>query len=314
MNKKVAAIIAGAAIVVLGAVALFGGNTANKTEAKGTESITITDGRGQVEVTKNPETVVTFDYGALDILENMGVEVAGLPKGSLPTYFSQYKDDKYVDLGGLKEPDFEAVSALNPDLIIISGRQEDMYDKFAEIAPTILLDVDGNVYMEDFTRNATALATIFDKEDMAEEKIADIKAQIEEINKVVTEKNSTAGTIMVNEGNISAYGAGSRFAILYNELGFENMDDNEESSTHGVQISFEYLVEKNPEYLFVVDRGASIGQEGTAATVLDNDLVKSTEAYKNDKIVYLDSVSWYTIAGGFDSTQRMLDDISNAIK
>ncbi len=40
------------------------------------------------------------------------------------------KDSKYENLGGLKEPDFEAINALNPELIIISGRQSDMYDKF----------------------------------------------------------------------------------------------------------------------------------------------------------------------------------------
>lgn len=312
MNKKVAAIVAGAAVVVLGAVALFGGSKGNATEAK--ESVvTVIDGRGEVEVPVNPETVVTFDYGALDVLGNMGIEVAGLPKQGLPNYFSQYKDDKYINLGGLKEPDFESVSAADPDLIIISGRQEDMYDKFAEIAPTILLDIDGNKCMEDFARNTTALGTIFDKQNLVDEKLATIQAEIDEINKTVTENNLTAGTIMVNEGNISAYGAESRFGIIYNNLGFLNMDDNKETATHGSQISFEYLVEKNPEYLFVVDRGAATGQEGTAKSVLANELVKATDAYKNDKIIYLDSVSWYTIAGGFDSTQRMIDDIANAI-
>ena len=101
------------------------------------EMVTVTDQNGTVEVKKDPKVIVTFDYGVLDILDSMGIEIAGLPKESLPNRFSsKYSDEKYVDLGGLKEPDFESINALKPDLIIISGRQADMYDKFSEIAPT----------------------------------------------------------------------------------------------------------------------------------------------------------------------------------
>ena len=62
----------------------------------------------------------------------MGVDVVGLPKGSLPEYLSKYKEDKYSDLGGLKEPDFEAINELNPDLIISSPskRTKDTLDFF----------------------------------------------------------------------------------------------------------------------------------------------------------------------------------------
>ena len=46
-----------------------------------------------------------------------------------------------VNVGTLKEPDFEAIKSANPDLIIIGGRQADYYDQFTEIAPTISLSV-----------------------------------------------------------------------------------------------------------------------------------------------------------------------------
>ena len=99
MNKK-AAIIAGVAIVgLLGAFTLGGKDKAQETEVKGTEIVAVQDENGTIEVTKNPERVVTFDYGILDILDNMGVDVVGLPKGSLPEYLSKYKEDKYIIYG-----------------------------------------------------------------------------------------------------------------------------------------------------------------------------------------------------------------------
>lgn len=313
MNKK-AAIIAGVAIVgLLGAFTLGGKNKTQETEVKGTEIVTVQDENGTVEVSKNPETVVSFDYGTLDILDNMGLEVAGLPKGSLPEYLSKYQDEKYVDLGSLKEPDFEAVNELNPDLIIISGRQADMYDKFAEIATTIYLSVDGSEYVTDFSRNLEVLGKIFDKEDFVKENLDNLTAQMDEVKAMVEEKNANALTVMVNEGNISAFSDQSRFGLIYNELGFINKDETIEASSHGQQVTFEYIVEQNPEYLFVIDRGNATGGEGTAKALFDNDLIKSTDAYKNDKIVYLDSAAWYVVAGGLDSTQTMINNVKDGL-
>ena len=244
----------------------------------------------------------------------MGVEVAGLPKGSLPEYLSKYEDEKYSDLGSLKEPDFEAVNALNPDLIIISGRQSDMYDKFAEIATTVYLSVDGSDYVTDFSRNLEVLGKIFDKEDFVKENLADLTAQMDEVKSMVEEKNANALTVMVNEGNISAFSDESRFGLIYNQLGFTNVDETIEASNHGQQVTFEYIVEQNPEYIFVIDRGNATGGESTAKALFDNDLIKSTDAYQNDKIVYLDSSVWYVVAGGLDSTQTMIDNVKEGLK
>ena len=314
MNKKILAIAVSAVIVIAGTVAFWNTRKVESGQDISKEVVVITDGRGEIQVAKDPQRIVTFDYGVLDILDNMGIDVVGLPKSALPSDFSKYKDEKYKNLGDLKTPDFEAVNSVKPDLIIISGRQEDMYDKFSEIAPTILLDIDGEAYMDTFTRNVNALGKIFDKGKIVEEKLKNIEKQIEDINRKVTEKHVTASTIMVNDGALSAFGGQSRFGIIYKELGFDNVDKNMKESTHGQQISFEYLVEKNSDYIFVVDRGAAQGKEGTAKSILDNELVKSTNAYKNNKIVYLNSVAWYTVAGGINSTETMIRDIDQAIK
>ena len=314
MNKK-AAIIAGVAIVgLLGAFTLGGKDKAQETEVKGTEIVAVQDENGTIEVTKNPERVVTFDYGILDILDNMGVDVLGLPKGSLPEYLSKYKEDKYSDLGGLKEPDFEAINELNPDLIIISGRQADMYDKFAEIATTVYLSVDGSDYLNDFSRNLDVLGKIFGKEDFVKENLDNLTKQMDEVKAMAQEKNVNALTTMVSEGNLSVFSDKSRFGLIYNQLGITNKDETIEESNRGQQVTFEYLAEQNPEYIFVVDKGSAIGGEGTAKALFDNDLIKSTDAYKNDKIVYLDSAAWYVVAGGLDSTQTMINNVKDALK
>ena len=316
MNKK-AAIIAGVAIIgLVGAFALTGKKEAPSTEVAGEEVITITHTLGTTEVKTNPERVVAFDYPALDTLNALGVDsVVGLPgKDRLPEGLEAYSGDEYSNVGTLKEPDLEAVKSTNPDLIIISGRQADYYDQLSEIAPTISVAKDNADYVTSMINNINELGKIFGIEDKAAEEVAKLEVKIAEVKALVEEKGANALTVMVNEGNLSVYSDESRFALLYQGFGFINADETIDDSTHGQTVTFEYLAQTNPEYIFVLDRGAATGGESTAANVLDNDIVKSTDAYKNDKIVYLNPVVWYTNDGGLNSVNTMIEDVMNAIK
>lgn len=314
MNKKVAVIAMAVVIGVAGVFTVLNKKDGEVSAKEEIEKVKIVDGQGEKEVPLSPTKVVAFDYGALDILDNMGVEVLGLPKGSIPSSLEKYKSDKYKDLGGLKEPDFEAISSLKPELIIISGRQKDLYDKFDQIAPTIYLDVDGSKYMEDFTRNFTGLGKIFNKEEYVKDTLNKIDSEIAKLKDKVTSEKLNAITVMANEGNLSAFSDKSRFGLLYNQLGFVNVDPNIEESSHGQQVTFEYIVEKNPDYIFVIDRGAATGSDESAKALFNNDLIKSSTAYKNNRIVYLNSQAWYLIAGGVTSTETMIKDVAAVIK
>lgn len=295
------------------------GNKSNESSGEGEqkETISITHELDEkaVEVPKNPKTVVVFDFGMLDTLDKMGVDVAGLPKsGTVPPYLSKYNDDKYANVGSLKEPDFEKISELGPDLIIISTRQSELYEEFKAIAPTIYVGLDTNNYIESFKENVQTVAKIFGKEDMVKEEIAAIEKRIEEVNKKVTELGKTALIVLANDGKVSAYGPGSRFGLIHDVLGFQAVDENIEASTHGQSISFEYIVEKDPDFLFVIDRTAVVGGESSAKEVIENDLVKNTKAYKEGNIVYLDPNYWYLSGGGLVSVSEMILEVGAAVK
>ena len=326
MNKKAAAIVGGILVVGLG---LFGFTKLNSGSNSGSQDQTkqeqnveetivkVTDSNGEaVELEKNPQRVVVFDYGVADILKNLGVDaVVGLPKnGKMPEILSNYSDDKYTNVGSLKETDFEAVESLNPDLIIIGGRQAEDIDSFKEIAPTVNLAVDGQDYMNSFKTVVTDLGKLFDKEDEAKKAIDEIEAKIEKVNKTVKEKGLTASVVMANEGNISAFSAKSRYGLIYNGLGFAEVDKNIDDSTHGQQVSFEYFLENKADYVFVVDRGAITGKGDSASKLFDNEVMNKTEVAKNGNIVYLNSVIWYTMTGGIESTNKMIDEIADALK
>ncbi|WP_046174323.1 siderophore ABC transporter substrate-binding protein [Domibacillus indicus] len=278
--------------------------------------VTVKHELGETTVPVNPEKVVVFDFGTLDTMAELGIEPVALPKENIPDYLSQFEDEKYENAGSLKEPDFEKINELAPDLIIISGRQMDLYDQFAEIAPTIYLGVDTANYMESFKKNATTVGQVFDKEAEVEEKLAAIDEKIAALNEKASSMEKNGLVILANEGKISAYGPASRFGIIHDVFGVKAVDENLEVSTHGQSISFEYLVEKDPDYLFVVDRGAVVAQgegESSVKQVVENDLVKGTKAVKNDNVIYLDPNVWYLSGGGLQSVLAQAEEIEKGI-
>ncbi len=284
---------------------------AQTTEA---ETITVTHELGETEVPKNPEKVVVFDFGILDTLDQLGVEsVAGVAQGNIPTYLEQYEDtEKYENIGTLKEADFEAIHAMDPDLIIISGRQAEMYNEFSDIAPTIHLGVDTTEYMNSFTTNMETVGEIFGKEAEVEKELATINEQIEGIKEKTASSEEKGLIVLANEGKVSAYGAASRFGIIHDVFGVKQADEGIEASTHGQSITYEYILDTNPDMMFVVDRNAAVGNDASAKDSLENELVQKTNAYQSDKIIYLDPDYWYLSGGGLQSVSEMVNAIGSA--
>lgn len=313
MTKNIKKIIISAiAVFSIGIMNGCSNNTQNN-EVK--ETIIIAHNNGETEVPVNPEKVVVLDYGSLDILHELGVEsVAGVPKNGLPTYLSAYNDNKYTDIGGIKEFNFEAVNEIGPDLIIIEGRQADSYEELSKIAPTIYLGSDGANYLEGLKSNIDILGKIFNKNSISDEMIAELEKRIENINTTVVSNKKDALLTMVVDGSMNVYGKGSRFNIIYNELGFKCTDESIEVANHGQNISNEYIAEKNPGYLFVIDKGVITGSgNSNAKEIIENELVKTSDTYKNNNIIYLNAEAWYVGGAGIKSANLMLDDIENAL-
>lgn len=289
--------------------------TAASEAAQTSSTVTITHELGTAEVPVNPAKIVIMDYSILDTIDFLGAEPEiMLPKSNIPDYLSKYEADTYADAGNLKEPDMEKINEFKPDLIIIGARQASLYSEFEAIAPTVYSDMDYTSYWENLERLSLMTGEIFGKKEAAEEKLAELKATAEEIKTQAEASQKKALIILTNDGSVSAYGPGSRFGIIHDILGFEPVDTTIEASTHGMEIGFEYIAEKNPDILFVVDRTTVVGGTNEASQTLNNDLVNGTTAAKDGKIIYLDPGTWYLSGYGLESVSTMLDEVAGALK
>lgn len=278
--------------------------------------MTIEHELGTSEVEKNPEKVVVFDFGVLDTFKKLGLEdkVVGVAQsGVIPSYIEEFASEDYANIGSLKEPDFEKIAELDPDLILISGRQSEVYDQLQEIAETVFIGVDTENYMDSFTENVTTIGEMFGKESEVEDALAEIDDTIASVNEKAEEADKNALIILANDDKISAYGPSSRFGIIHDVFGVPAVDEGIEVSTHGSNVSFEYVTEQDPDLLYVIDRGAVVGGESSAKQVVENKLMERTKAFQNDDIYYLDPEFWYLSGGGLISVQEMANQIEESL-
>ena len=272
-----------------------------------------------VEVPFDPQRIAILDLASLDILDELGIgdRVVGTASTSLDYLQSYVTNDSIANLGNIKEADMEAVMACEPDIIFIGGRLSKSYDALCEIAPVVFLATDAEKGVVESTReNAMTIASIFGLEDHVEALMADFDSRIDALKAFAEGKTAIVG--MTTSGSFNVLGNDGRCSIIGKEIGFENIgvDANIDTSTHGNEASFEFIVDKNPDYIFAMDRDAAIGTDGAqmAQEILENELVKSTDAYKNGHIVYLAHPNvWYTAEGGIQALSEMLSDLENAL-
>lgn len=287
----------------------------NETNEDGkTEQITITHELGETDVPKSPEKIVVFDFGMLDTLDYLDINVTGVPQVNIPSYLEKYNSDDYENVGSLKEPDFEQISKIDPDLIIISGRQSEMYDELSKLGPVVYLGVDHTRYMESFEENIKTIGQIFEIEDKVEAELEEIEDSITQLHEKATQSGDNGLIILANDDKISAYGPNSRFGLIHDVFGVPAVDENIEASTHGMNVSFEYVAEYDPDILYVIDRSAAIGEEPAAKNIVENSLMKDTKSLQNDRITYLNGDYWYLSGGGLISMTKMIEEIDASIQ
>ena len=329
MRKLTGVLLAGAMAVSLAACgqAEEKSNTSKKAETEQTkeqtpENVMIKSFNGNkeevnLEVPYDRERIAVLDMASLDILDNLGMgdRVVGSASTSLE-YLTDYVDNEEVaNLGTIKEADLEAVMECDPDVIFIGGRLASSYDALSEIAPVVFLSTESELgIVKSVTKNAETIASMFGLEDEVSKKTEGFDERIKALKKTAEGKTALVG--MTTSGSFNLMGNDGRCSIVGREVGFENLTAAESTSTHGNEASFETVVEKNPDYIFVMDRDSAIGADGaqTAKEIVENELVMGTDAYKNGRIIYLEHPAvWYTAEGGITALNIMLSDLENAL-
>lgn len=277
--------------------------------------ITMQHQLGSTQLHYRPQRVAALDMNEVDFLAQLNIPISGMSKDYVPHFLAAYKNDPAIaDLGAIVQPNLERVHALRPDLILITPIQATHYQALSEIAPTLHFDVDfsnsQNRHFEVVKAHLADLGKIFDKQELAQSKIAELDAKLAQVQQVTANRPEKALIVLHNNGAFSSFGVQSRYAFVFSQLGVKPASNALENSLHGQPISSEFIQQADPDILYIVDRTAVMERRPVIdAERLANPLLRQTKAWKNGKVVFVDADAWYTTGASVTSLKLMMDDI-----
>ena len=272
---------------------------------------TIVHDFGTTELKKVPKRIVILDNLYGEILNPLDITPVGATTGQADSqefstlFKKEYKDAKVVSIGWQGNPDLDKIAELKPDLILMTGEQEDLYDELSEIAPTVGYQINTDENW-DYHETSLKVAEIFDKRDEMKKDLDRVDAREAVFAENVKAKfgDQKLMYLRVTDNDIRYYAYG-HFGYLYDTYHFNRAETFNPDDMFQV-IDPDKLKDINPDLLIV---------QADSQELLDNKLKNtpvwtSLKAVQNNKVIYAD-YSTYMLGFGIVSQEAIMKQISD---
>ena len=255
---------------------------------------TIVHDFGTTELKKAPKRIVILDNLYGEILDPLDITPVGATTGQADSqefstlFKKQYKDAKVVSVGWQGNPDLDKIAELKPDLILMTGEQEDLYDELSEIAPTVGYQINTDENW-DYHETSLKVAEIFDKRDEMKKDLDRLDAREAVFAENVKAKfgNQKLMYLRVTDNDIRYYAYG-HFGYLYDTYHFNRAETFNPDDMFQV-IDPDKLKDINPDLLIV----QADSQELLDNKLKNNPVWSSLKAVQNNKVIYADYSTYY---------------------
>ena len=312
MKKKILKTLVATCMTAMMFVGCASNSATNEDKAIG-KTVTVTDVRGEVEIPADPQRIVDLS-GNSDILSILGYKVIGTANSDAYDYtkFPAYLEEtlKGAEILGYSMQDtmdVEAVMNLNPDLIVISTVQEKMYDQLSEIAPTVMIQLEALNWKDD----VRAFAKVFNKEDVANEWIANYEAKAKEAgDKIKAEygNDTTYLSFLASGGQFFIFDGAGFGDVLYNDMGLAKPEGMPEQTDISLPVvTYEGLAAIKSDYIFLIATPEDLAQ------LEANSIWNSLPAVKEGNVVVLDSSPYFNQGYSSIGRQLLVDEIGEML-
>ena len=272
---------------------------------------TIVHDFGTTELKKVPKRIVILDNLYGEILNPLDITPVGATTGQADSqefstlFKKQYKDAKVVSVGWQGNPDLDKIAELKPDLILMTGEQEDLYEELSEIAPTVGYQINTDENW-DYHETSLKVAEIFDKRDEMKKDLDRVDAREAVFAENVKAKfgNKKLMYLRVTDNDIRYYAYG-HFGYLYDTYHFNRAETFNPDDMFQV-INPDKLKDINPDLLIV----QADSQELLDNKLKNNPVWSSLKAVQNNKVIYAD-YSTYMLGFGIVSQEAIMKQISD---
>ena len=288
-----------------------GHNTESNNISQTFKEKTIVHDFGTTELKKAPKRIVILDNLYGEILDPLDITPVGATTGQsdsqeFSTLFKkQYKDAKVVSVGWQGSPDLDKIAELKPDLILMTGEQEDLYEELSEIAPTVGYQINTDENW-DYHETSLKVAEIFDKRDEMKKDLDRLDAREAVFAENVKAKfgDQKLMYLRVTDNDVRYYAYG-HFGYLYDTYHFNRAETFNPDDMFQV-IDPDKLKDINPDLLIV----QADSQELLENKLKNNPVWSSLKAVQNNKVIYAD-YSTYMLGFGIVSQEAIMKQISD---
>ena len=277
------------------------------------KTITVRDAKGEVAIPAEPKRIVDLS-GNSDILSLLGYSVAGTANSDaydytqLPTYLQEpLQGAKILGYSMQDTMDIEGILELNPDLIIISGVQEKMYEQLKKIAPTLMVEL----AQTDWRQDVNTFARMMQQEDRAASWLKSYDEKAKKAGAAVRKANGEDTTylaLLASGGQLFVFDAAGIGSVLYEDMGLKKPANMPRQDSISLPvISYEGLADLDADHLIVV------GTDADMKALKKNSIYKSMQAVKNNRVLELPSSPYFNI--GYSSIGRdvFLDEVQSLL-
>ncbi|UDL84134.1 iron-siderophore ABC transporter substrate-binding protein [Corynebacterium uberis] len=281
-----------------------------------------------VEVPENPKRIIGLSEPTVDGLLALGIKPVGVTAGrgqkELPGYLREQGKGLEI-VGSIGQPNFEAIGAAKPDLIVVDGTSVNnnppVMEALRAIAPVVFTGYAGG----DWKKNLTFVGDAVNKQDEAAKVISDYDARAKDLSDKLGEYKDKTFSIVRWQGNsasliLKELPAGRAL----NDVGLKRPEKQDRNGQgHSDPVSNENLEDIDADYMFFgslggssvnnPDAGGNSDEEASAQAVSQAEEVPGftdLKAYRDAHIMPIDGSVW-TSTGGPIMMNKILDDIQS---
>ncbi|HFL3264576.1 TPA: ABC transporter substrate-binding protein [Clostridioides difficile] len=279
----------------------------DKSETRVVQSV-----KGEVKIPSNPKKIVDISGSSEELLlagykPVATANVDSYETDKLPSYIrEELKDVKIVGHSMMDTMDMEAILEVNPDLIIMSQRQEKIYDQLKEIAPVVMM----KDYANDWRSKLTDVSKLFDKEEEAKSWLQKYDEKATKLGKEVIEKNGekTYLPVLASSGQFMVFSDGGIGTLINDDMKLarpKNMPKQDGITLP--MVSMEGLTDIDADHIVV------IATESDKKDLENSAIWAQIRAVKDGNVTILDAAPFFSQSYNPIGKELLLESVKNEL-
>jgi iron complex transport system substrate-binding protein len=215
---------------------------------------------GTVTIEAEPERIVSLSPTATEMLYAIG---AGNQVVAVDDFSNYPEGTPMTDLSGF-EPNVEAITTYEPDLVVLSFDANDVVAGLERVDVPVL-EYPAATSLDESYDQITQLGTATGHSGEAADVVQDMRADIEDLADQAAERDDPLTYYHELDDQLHTATSGTFVGQVYALAGLENVADPADDGTGYPQMSAELLLESNPDMIFLADEAAGVDAAAVAA-------------------------------------------------